>query len=65
MLVEKVKKTIINLSSIEYIELRDWFIEYDNNEWDKQIEKDIRSGKLNPLAEEALKDYRNGNYDEL
>ena len=65
MLVEKVKETIINLSSANYKEFRDWFIEYDAKEWDKQIETDIRAGKLDRLAEDALKDYRNGNCDEL
>ncbi len=35
------------------------------DEWDKQIEKDIKAGKLDKLAAKALKNFENGEYSEL
>ena len=35
------------------------------DEWDKQIEKDIKAGKLDKLAAKALKNFENGDYSEL
>jgi hypothetical protein len=38
----------------------DWLQEYLEQQWDKQIETDAASGKLDKLAEEALAEYRTG-----
>ena len=35
------------------------------DEWDKQIEKDIKARKLDKLAAKALKNFENGDYSEL
>ena len=52
--VEKLEWEIQNLSPAEFAAFREWFREYDSREWDRQIEEDIRTGKLDKLAEEAL-----------
>ncbi|SFF25400.1 hypothetical protein SAMN05428977_10881, partial [Nitrosomonas sp. Nm166] len=39
---------------------RDWFIEYENSRWDRQIEADAVSGKLDSLIDEALAEHRAG-----
>lgn len=52
--VEKLEKEIRNLSAAELAAFREWFREYDSNEWDRRIEEDIQSGKLDALAKEAL-----------
>lgn len=33
--------------------------EFDQEKWDRRFEDDVMSGKLNALAEEALRDARN------
>lgn len=41
------------------------FIEIDAQLWDKEIQADYKSGKLDQLREKALSDYRSGNFQEL
>ncbi len=63
--VEKIQEEIRSLSYSEFVRLRDWIIEQDWNEWDKQIEKDITSGKLDFLIKEAKKEKKEGKLKEL
>jgi len=37
---------------------RAWFAEFDAAVWDKQFEEDVAAGRLDQLAEEALRDLR-------
>jgi hypothetical protein len=39
---------------------RKWFADYDAEVWDKQFEQDVATGRLEKLAEEALRDVREG-----
>jgi len=41
-------------------DLREWFAEFDAAEWDRQIEEDVGSGKLDRLADAALADHNAG-----
>ena len=38
----------------------DWLQEYLDERWDRQIQQDAKSGKLDKLAEEALAEYKAG-----
>jgi len=42
-----------------------WFEAFDVECFDAKIERDVRSGKLDGLAEEAVADYRAGKAREL
>jgi hypothetical protein len=63
--VELIQAEIESLSLEEYSRLRRWFAEKDWERWDKQIEKDSASGKLDFLIEEALSAKENGELREL
>jgi hypothetical protein len=39
---------------------REWFRKYDSDEWDREIEEDILAGRLDKLAEEAIKAHGTG-----
>jgi hypothetical protein len=52
--VEEIQVAIESLPYQDYIRLRQWFSERDWGKWDKQIEADSESGKLDFLIEEAL-----------
>jgi len=52
--VEEIEKAIDALPEEEYIQLRKWFSEKDWQKWDRQIEADSQSGKLDFLMREAL-----------
>lgn len=62
--VKAIEKAIEALPPTELAEFRRWFAEYDGAAWDKQIEDDAASGKLDSFAAEALTDYRSGSHRE-
>ena len=63
--VEKIEQDVRKLNHDEVLAFRKWFREYDSDEWDRQIEEDVRAGKLDKLAEEALAAHRAGKSKEL
>lgn len=54
MQVEQLQQAIEILSEDDFVQLRHWFAEKDWERWDRQIEKDIATGKLDFLLNEAL-----------
>jgi hypothetical protein len=63
--VKSIEKAIESLPPSELAEFRRWFAEFDAAAWDKQIERDAASGKLDSLAAEARADYQAGPAREL
>jgi hypothetical protein len=53
--VEKIEREIKALSPEEMTELRERFAAFDAEAWDRQFEADVRAGKLDALADQALK----------
>jgi len=58
--VESIEEQIKALSTDELAQLRAWFLEFDWALWDQQLERDVAGGKLDKLAEDALRDYAAG-----
>ena len=52
--ISEIENAIKELSPKELSRLRAWFEEFDAQEWDKQIERDAKSGKLDKIAEQVL-----------
>jgi hypothetical protein len=63
--VEEIEAAIESLSKEEYASLREWFSARDWEKWDKQIEADSESGKLDFLVKEALDEKTKGKLKEL
>ena len=63
--VESIEHLIQELSAEELARLREWFAEYDAEAWDRQMEADARAGKLDALAERALRDHNAGRSTKL
>lgn len=63
--VENIEQEVQGLTSSELAAFRRWFLEFDAQAWDRQIEEDVRKGKLGKLAEEALAAHRAGKSKEL
>ncbi len=59
--VNEIIEVIENLPEKDYHSLRKWFWEKDQQKWDKQIEQDSTSKKLDFLIKEAL-DEKNKDY---
>ena len=51
--VDQIKSDIEDLSPEDFAQLREWLAEKDWQLWDEQLEKDVASGKLEFLREEA------------
>ena len=60
-LLDSFKRFIRNLAPHDYSSFREWFLGYEADLWDRRIEKDALSGRLDGLAEEAVKAYNSGN----
>ncbi len=56
--VPEIEKAIQELSPSERAKFRQWFAKFDAAQWDRQLERDVAAGKLDPLADEALADLR-------
>ncbi|MGE5158110.1 MAG: hypothetical protein ACM3OF_08175 [Gemmatimonas sp.] len=52
--VESLEREVSNLSPQELAAFREWLAKYDADAWDQQIESDVKAGKLDRLAAEAL-----------
>lgn len=63
--VREIEKTITRLPKDELAILREWFEEVEAKMWDKQFAEDVKSGKLEKLADDAIADFRAGNCKEL
>ena len=53
--IEAIEHQIRQLSPEEVAALREWFAAFDAEVWDRQLESDVGAGKLDALAEKALK----------
>jgi hypothetical protein len=63
--LEALEEKVSALSAEELAEFRRWFAEFDAAAWDRQIERDVKAGKLDALADEALRDHAGGKSTEF
>ena len=65
MSVTEIELAIAQLPLHEVTELADWFEEFLSELWDKQIEEDLRAGRLDALINEANEDFEAGRVKRL
>jgi hypothetical protein len=58
--VQEIKEAVSDLSPDKLAAFRAWFAEFDAMLWDRQLEADVASGRLDQLGDEALQDLREG-----
>jgi len=63
--VLEIENAVQKLSRGELATFRDWFLGFDAAEWDKQFEEDVAAGRLDALADAAIRDLREGRCTEL
>ena len=63
--VSELQKVIRGLSEAEYAELRGWLLDEDWERWDREFDEDVKAGKLEALAAEALEAKANGELKDL
>lgn len=63
--LEKLEREVAGLTPKELAAFREWFRVHDADAWDRQIEKDLRAGKLDKLAASAVKAHQAGKTNEI
>ena len=58
--LDKLAEEIQALSLEELAEFRAWFLVFDWAAWDRQLERDVEAGRLDDLADKALRDHAAG-----
>ena len=60
MSVEELEKAVSELPHEDLTKFSSWFQNYMAKEWDRQIENDLKAGRLDKLIEEAKDDIAAG-----
>ena len=63
--VASVESQVKDLSPEELAVFREWFAQFDTEAWDRKFEADVKAGKLDRLAERALRDHDAGRSTDL
>ena len=58
--LESIEKQIEKLSSEELANFRRWYAAFDAEVWDREFEADVNAGRLDALADKALRDQNSG-----
>ena len=65
MSVDELEKAVAKLPPDKLAKFSAWFEEFYANQWDRQIEADAKSGRLDKFAKEALDDVKAGRFRKL
>jgi hypothetical protein len=63
--IEEIESVVASLPTEEYRQFRVWFLERDWAQWDRQIQVDSDSGKLDFLVKEAMEGKNRGDLRDL
>ena len=63
--IAEIETAVSKLSRQELLAFRDWFSAFDAAAWDRQFEEDVAAGHLDGLADEAVRDLREGRCSDL
>lgn len=63
--IEEIEARIRNLPPQDFANLREWFHDFENERWDRQIAEDYKSGKFNKLIKKARGELTEGTTREL
>lgn len=60
MTIEQLEEAVSHLSAGELQRFSEWFEEFVAQSWDRQIEEDVKAGKLDAAGERADQDFEAG-----
>ena len=63
--IPEIQQAIMNLSEADYTELCRWLLDQDWERWEREFDEDVRAGKLDALAAEALEAKARGELRDL
>ena len=65
MSVKDIERAISQLSPEDLQSFRNWFREFDAEAWDRQFDSDVAAGRLEKLADDALRELDRGRCTDL
>lgn len=65
MSVEELESVVSKLLPSDLARFSEWFEEFIADQWDRQIEEDVRSGRLNDAVKRADEHYKAGRHTPL
>ena len=63
--VKEIESAIAQLPPTKVAELAEWFEAFHAQLWDKQLEEDVKAGRLDSLLKEADQDQESGRCENL
>lgn len=60
MTIQELEMAVKTLTTDDLQTFARWFDEFRADEWDRKIEEDVRTGKLDKLGSEAEDDFKAG-----
>jgi hypothetical protein len=60
MTLQELEQTISGLPPEELLKFREWFLAFDAKNWDQEFETDAAAGRLDHLADEAVRKHHAG-----
>ncbi|KAA5541571.1 hypothetical protein FYK55_18385 [Roseiconus nitratireducens] len=60
MTLKDLEERVAELPPDQMAKFREWFLEFDAKQFDERIERDAREGRLDQLADEALRQHAAG-----
>ena len=63
--VAEIKQDILALTDAEYADLCRWVLDQDWERWERQFDEDVRAGRLDALAADALEAKARGELKDL
>jgi hypothetical protein len=58
--VQAIEQQVKKLTAEELAEFRAWFLDYEWQAWDRQLERDVKAGTLDQLASKARSHHEAG-----
>ena len=65
MTMRDIEKAVSKLPPEKLFAFRVWFYKFENHAWDKQFAEDVKKGRLDKVAEEAVHYFKKGHCREL
>jgi predicted transcriptional regulator len=65
MSIKEIEQAVSKLSRDELAAFRKWFMDFDWKAWDREIEEDVASGRLDAVIQEVDDDIRAGRVSDL
>lgn len=63
--ISEIESAVQKLTRNDLAAFRDWVLGFDAEAWDKQFKEDVAAGRLDALADEAIRDLREGRCTDL